>query len=85
MTNKTQMQRRRQPALTLSNVLHVRGVVEDLGEAFQQHGRLVVAVGNVLRLLEHLIQRRRLHLQRNQGSALGTLIHEGSFRVSARD
>lgn len=49
-------------ALTLGHVLDVGRVLQDLGEALQQHGRLVVPVGDVLRQLEHLVQRRRLHL-----------------------
>ena len=67
MNNIIQIKSRKQQALTLGHVLHVGRVVENLGEPLQQHGRLVVAVGDVLRLLEHLIQRRRLDLNTPTG------------------
>ena len=52
--------------LTFGHIMDVCWVLEDLGQALQQHGCLVVAVSYVLRLLEHLIQRCRLHLRERQ-------------------
>ena len=43
-------------SLTFDHVLNVSGVLQDLRQAVQQHGGLAVAVGYILRLLEHLIQ-----------------------------
>lgn len=43
-------------ALTFNDVLDVCRVLQDLGQAVQQHGSLAVAVSYVLRLFEHLVQ-----------------------------
>lgn len=48
--------------LTFQDVFSVSGVLQDLGEAIQQHGSLAVAVRYVLRLFKHLIQGCRLNL-----------------------
>lgn len=48
--------------LTFEHVLSVSRILQDLGEAIQQHGSLTVAVRYVLRLFKHLIQSCRLNL-----------------------
>lgn len=49
--------------LTFHHVFDVCGVLEDLGQAVQEHGGLAVAIGYVLRLLEHLIESCWLNLE----------------------
>lgn len=48
--------------LTLGDVLYVCRILQDLTETLQQHGGFVIAVCDVLCLLEHLVQRCRLDL-----------------------
>lgn len=68
--------------LTFDHVLNVRGVLQDLGQAVEQHGGLAVAVGDVFGLLEHLIQSCRLDLKRTENH--GRLLPRGQTRLKSR-
>lgn len=52
--------------LTFDHVLNICGVLQDLGQAIQQHWGLAVAIGDIFCLLEHLIQSCWLHLKHRE-------------------
>lgn len=68
--------------LTFDHILNICGVLQDLGQAVEQHGGLAVAVGDIFGLLEHLIQSCRLDLKRTENHS--RLLPRGQTRLKSR-